>query len=136
MTESYWQGKIATAIERGLLSLEGDWVLVEELKMPERKTASGLIVPEVTTHKDTIKDRTTNLGLVLAVGPGQLMEDGEVVKPRFKAGDVILLPNNVDWYDVFFWSKLGARIGRLRDSMVPMGTTDLAALRALFDEGA
>lgn len=132
--KSEWWPIIRQAEEEDLLPLTGDFLLVEALTPPERMSKGGIIIAEVTTHKDTTKDRTTNLGLVLAVGPGQYIGDGsDILKPRFEPGDVILLPNNVEWYDVFFWARLGPRIGRVRDSQIPMGTARLTRLQEIIN---
>ena len=59
-----------------------DRILVERIEA-EAKTAGGIIIP------DTAKEKPQE-GLVLAVGNGQVNEDGDVRPLDVKAGDRIL----------------------------------------------
>jgi chaperonin GroES len=59
-----------------------DRVIVRRFES-EEKTASGIIIP------DTAKEKPMQ-GEVIAVGPGKVMDNGNVVKPTVKAGDKIL----------------------------------------------
>ena len=62
-----------------------DRVLIkEDTESKEKKTSSGIIIP-VTVNEDKGSKR----GEVVAVGPGRV-EDGELVKPSVKEGDVVL----------------------------------------------
>jgi chaperonin GroES len=59
-----------------------DRVLVRRIDA-EEKTAGGIIIP------DTAKEKP-QLGEVIAVGPGARNEQGQLVTPDVKAGDIIL----------------------------------------------
>ena len=59
-----------------------DRVLVRRLG-EEEKTAGGIIIP------DTAKEKPMQ-GEIVAVGTGARTEDGKVVPPDVKAGDVVL----------------------------------------------
>jgi chaperonin GroES len=59
-----------------------DRVVVRRLT-PEEKTAGGIIIP------DTAKEKPME-GEVVAVGPGARNEQGHLIPPDVKAGDVIL----------------------------------------------
>src|SRR3989338_3464790 len=64
------------------IQLLGDRVLVR----PEeamRKTASGIIIP------DTAKQEKATRGTVLAVGPGRMNDDGNVLPMSLKVGQKI-----------------------------------------------
>ncbi len=62
-----------------------DRVLIkEDTESSEKKTSSGIIIP-VTVNEDKGSKR----GEVVAVGPGRV-EDGQLVVPSVKAGDVVL----------------------------------------------
>jgi chaperonin GroES len=59
-----------------------DRVIVKRLE-EERKTASGIVIPDTATEKP-------DTGEVIAVGTGRLLEDGKVRPLDVKAGDKIL----------------------------------------------
>jgi len=59
-----------------------DRVVVERLE-EERTSAGGIVIPDNATEKPTF-------GKVIAVGPGKVMDNGEILKPDVKAGDKIL----------------------------------------------
>ena len=59
-----------------------DRVVVQRIE-EEQKTKSGIIIP------DTAKEKPQE-GLVIAVGPGKVTENGTRVTPGVKAGDRIL----------------------------------------------
>ena len=59
-----------------------DKVIVQQAEA-ETKTASGIIIP------DTAKEKPSE-GEVLAVGPGEITEDGKSKPMNVKAGDKIL----------------------------------------------
>jgi len=59
-----------------------DRVLVKRLA-EEEMSAGGIIIP------DTAKEKPAE-GLVVAVGPGKLDEDGEPIAPAVKKGDKVL----------------------------------------------
>ena len=106
--------------------LKGDTILVERLPPVEMKTASGIIIADAKSHKMTSHDAATEFGIVLAVGPGQLFEDGKVQQCDSEPGDVILLPGNIQWYSQFghIANYASYSIGRLRDSQVPIWFRD------------
>ena len=59
-----------------------DRVVVKRLESDE-KTSGGIIIP------DTAKEKPSE-GEVLAVGPGEMMEDGKTKPMHVKSGDKIL----------------------------------------------
>jgi len=59
-----------------------DRVLVEPVET-EETTASGLVLPETAKEKP-------QEGIVLAVGPGRLMDNGEIAPMTVKAKDRVL----------------------------------------------
>ncbi len=60
-----------------------DKVVVERFEEKEERTPSGIIIP------DTAKEKP-QLGKVVAVGPGKVLENGEVRPLSVKVGDVVL----------------------------------------------
>lgn len=64
----------------------GDRILVRTLGEEERegKTASGIVIPDTAQ-----KERPTE-GKVIAVGEGRITEEGKLLKPRVKKGQIIL----------------------------------------------
>jgi len=65
----------------------GDRVLVKELKTKEdKRTASGIIIPETVTA-DEVK-----LGRVIAVGDGLYTQNGVSIPMSVKVDDEVLLP--------------------------------------------
>jgi len=60
----------------------GDKVIVEILKA-EEKTKGGIILP------DTAKEKPQE-AKVIAVGQGKTLENGKVVAPEVKIGDIII----------------------------------------------
>ncbi len=59
-----------------------DRVLIKPLD-PEKKTASGIYLPESAKEKPM-------QGKVVAVGPGKLLDNGERVVPSVKKGDTVV----------------------------------------------
>jgi len=59
-----------------------DRVIVEALEAAE-KTAGGLYIP------DNAKEKPQK-GKIIAVGPGKTSDNGTLVKPEVKTGDVVL----------------------------------------------
>lgn len=65
----------------------GDRVLVKEYKTKEdKKTASGIIIPETVTADDV------KMGKVLAVGEGIYTQNGVLIPMSVKVGDEVMLP--------------------------------------------
>lgn len=61
-----------------------DKVLIREIKKGEKKTESGIIIPE--SVKD---DHSTRRGEVVAVGKGKI-EDGKLVPVSVEVGDEVI----------------------------------------------
>jgi chaperonin GroES len=61
----------------------GDRVLIEPLK-EDTKTKSGIVIPE------TAEKERPEKGRVVAVGDGRRTDDGKVVAPAVKKGQVVL----------------------------------------------
>lgn len=59
-----------------------DYVLLKPIR--ETQTSSGIVIP------DTIKDRKSDRGTVIAVGPGKVQEDGTRSVMDVKAGDAVI----------------------------------------------
>ena len=59
-----------------------DRILVKRLAK-EEKTAGGIIIP------DTVKEKPQE-AMVIAVGPGRVLESGEIRKPQVKEGDRVM----------------------------------------------
>lgn len=65
----------------------GDRVLVQEYKTKEdKKTASGIIIPETVTADDV------KMGKVIAVGEGLYTQNGVLIPMSVKIGDEVILP--------------------------------------------
>jgi len=60
-----------------------DKIVVERFEEKEEKTPSGIIIP------DTAKEKP-QFGKVIAVGPGRLLDNGELKPLSVKEGDVVL----------------------------------------------
>jgi len=59
-----------------------DRVIVKRLE-EEQKTKGGIIIP------DTAKEKPIE-GEIVAVGNGKITDDGKVIKPEVKVGDLVL----------------------------------------------
>lgn len=70
-------------LQRSLAPL-GDRILIRKA-VKESKTAGGIILP-------TDKEKDSNEGTVVAVGPGLRDVSGNLHAPTLKAGDTVLLP--------------------------------------------
>lgn len=60
----------------------GDRVIVKRLE-EERKTASGIVIPDVATEKP-------DQGEIIAVGKGKMGDDGKLHPMNVKVGDKVL----------------------------------------------
>lgn len=60
-----------------------DKVLVKRLEEEEAKTSGGIIIP------DTAKEKP-QLGKVVAVGKGKILQDGKLIPPEVKPNEKIL----------------------------------------------
>jgi len=61
----------------------GDRVLVRTIEV-ETKTKSGIIIP------DTVNKERPEEGVVVAVGSGRTTDDGKIIAPNVKVGDVVI----------------------------------------------
>lgn len=59
-----------------------DKIVVKKVEA-EEKTAGGIILP------DTAKEKPQE-GIVIAVGPGRLLENGQIKEPDVKKGDRVI----------------------------------------------
>ncbi|MGL1888208.1 MAG: co-chaperone GroES [Reichenbachiella sp.] len=59
-----------------------DRVVLQQVEA-EEKTAGGIYIP------DNAKEKPAQ-GKVIAVGPGKAADNGELIKPELKKGDVVL----------------------------------------------
>ena len=74
-------------MENKILSPLGDRVLVKEYKSKEEKrTTSGIIIPETVSSEDV------KMGKVIAVGPGLYTQNGSLIPMSVKIGDEVVLP--------------------------------------------
>lgn len=71
--------------EKGLAKIRPlrDKVVVKRLEEAEEKTPGGIIIP------DTAKEKP-QMGEVIAVGKGKILQDGKVIPPDVKVGDKVL----------------------------------------------
>jgi chaperonin GroES len=75
-------------MENKLIKPLGDRVLVKEYKTKEdKKTASGIIIPETVTAEDV------KMGKVLAVGNGLFTQNGVAIPMSVKVDDEVMLPS-------------------------------------------
>ena len=61
----------------------GDRVIVKAIEEDEARTASGIVIP------DTAKEKP-QLGEVLAVGPGELNDEGDRIPMDVSIGDTVV----------------------------------------------
>jgi len=94
-----------------------DRVVVRRME-EERKTASGIIIPDNATEKP---DR----GEVLAVGPGKVGDDNERVALQVKVGDKVL-----------FGKYAGTAVKLDGQEVLIMREEDLLAIIEGYTEGA
>ena len=74
-------------MENKVIKPLGDRVLVQEYKTKEeKKTASGIIIPETATADDV------KMGKVLAIGEGLYTKNGSLIPMSVKVGDEVVLP--------------------------------------------
>jgi chaperonin GroES len=60
-------------------------VLIEQMEEEEKKTQSGIVLP------DTVEKKKQSRGKIIAIGPGKWDEDGEKRIPmEVKVGDMVL----------------------------------------------
>ena len=74
-------------MENKVIKPLGDRVLVQEYKTKEeKKTSSGIIIPETATTDDV------KMGKVLAIGEGLYTQNGSLIPMSVKVGDEVVLP--------------------------------------------
>jgi len=74
-------------MENKVIKPLGDRVLVQEYKTKEeKKTSSGIIIPETATADDV------KMGKVLAIGEGLYTQNGSLIPMSVKVGDEVILP--------------------------------------------
>lgn len=64
-----------------------DRIIVEPEEVQEKRTESGLYIPETVKAKE---QEAVRKGKVLSVGPGMTIASGEVIKPKIDIGETIL----------------------------------------------
>lgn len=85
--------------------IEGDLLLVEVLPKLEKSVDLGggkkLIIADDKSYRSGHNEKTMEFGIVLATGPGDVLEDGSRAAMEVKVGDIILLPNSITLYSQF-----------------------------------
>lgn len=74
---------MATATKSKIAIAPLDDRIVVTRSQAEEKTAGGILLPENAKEKP-------QQGIIQAVGPGKLLDNGERATPDLKAGDVVL----------------------------------------------
>ena len=78
----------------------GDRVLVQEHKVKEdKKTTSGIIIPETATANDV------KMGTVVQVGDGLYTQNGVLIAMTVKVGDEVILPPYGNGQEVKFGNE-------------------------------
>ncbi len=67
-----------------------DRVLIRRDDMPEKKSASGIILP------DSAQKEKSKLGTVLAVGPGRFGDEGDMIPMTLRTGDKVIFNSGWD----------------------------------------
>lgn len=67
----------------------GDRVLVMRVDKPEKKLASGIIIP------DTAEKEKSKRGIVVAAGPGRINDEGKLIPTSVKVGAKVYF--NAGW---------------------------------------
>ncbi len=66
-----------------------DRVLVRREDMPDKKSVSGIIIP------DTAQKEKSKIGIVLAVGPGRFGDEGDLIPMTVEVGQKVIF--NAGW---------------------------------------
>lgn len=66
-----------------------DRVLVRREDMPDKKSVSGILIP------DTAQKEKSKMGTVLAVGPGRFGDEGDLIPMTVKVGQKVIF--NAGW---------------------------------------
>lgn len=69
----------------------GDRILVKREDAPAKKSPSGIIIP------DSVEKEKSNIGTILAVGPGRTNDDGELIAMSVKPGTRVVF--KLSWED-------------------------------------
>lgn len=134
MTPKYLD-KIKNIAESGLLSLNGNRILIELLVEGEKTSSSGLVVELAKEPKNFAAADRTRIGVVLAVGPGYETEAGEKVDLNYKPGDYVLVNQfGVKTFSDFFGISdyKPDSIGLITDDLVHGKISDLEQFRTLL----
>jgi chaperonin GroES len=67
----------------------GDRVLVRREEMPDKKSVSGIIIP------DTAQKEKSKIGTVIAVGPGRVSDEGKLIPMDIEVGTKVIF--NAGW---------------------------------------
>ena len=68
----------------------GDRVLVKRIDAPDEKSPSGIIIP------DTAKKEKSKIGMVVAVGPGRVSDEGTLIPMSIKVGAKVMFNSGWD----------------------------------------
>lgn len=105
--------------------LQGDRLLVEEIKPEEMKTQSGIVLASDTggfgRNKDGLDSNRAFFARVLVAGPGHYEEDGTDVPCEVAPGDVVMVSlNSVMWFTTFMnnIATVDVKMGLTRESDV------------------
>lgn len=100
--------------------LFGDYIFVERIEEPEKKTKSGIVMPQSTVHP--VKWDQTDLPVlchVLYVGEGYYKENGEDEPLCVEPGDIVLVGQiSVNWFKTFMSITDPGKIGITRESEI------------------
>jgi co-chaperonin GroES (HSP10) len=104
--------------------LQGDRLLVEEIRPEEIKTQSGIVMASSVDgfgrNKDGLEANRAIFARVLAAGPG-FLDNGDAIKCEVAAGDVVMVsPNSILWFSTFLnnIATLDVRLGLTREQDV------------------
>ncbi len=81
--------KVTKASPKAPVQPLSDRVLVQRLDVPDKKSASGIILP------DSASKEKSKLGTVLAVGPGRFGDEGGLIPMTVQVGDTVVF--NAGW---------------------------------------
>lgn len=81
--------KIQTKNSNAPMMPLADRVLVRREDMPDKKSVSGIIIP------DTAQKEKSKIGTVLAVGPGRFGDEGDLIPMTVKVGQKVIF--NAGW---------------------------------------
>jgi len=121
MTNEEYKNIINNNMEKQIVPL-GDRVLVKEYKTKEdKKTISGIIIPETATADDV------KMGKVISVGKGLYTQNGIQIPMSIQEGDEVMIPSyggqeikfNKEKYVLFRESDLLAVFKDLNQAELP-----------------